>query len=481
MKKTIIIFGFINISLLLLLAGLFYLAEANPFRPGDPLFNLQSTAENERIRLTSDPLARAKLSLRLVDRRLDYLTMAADPGQVELAVTALDQCLETAIWNVQALDLDQKDNLAQASDPLLVRMDLTLTGLDHQLNIQAFNTLKGKAIKLLKASQRETVVIKEPRPNIPAAIASKVIPFMDLKVDHGDFRMDGGHAVLECQDCHQDGVYADKPNRCSDCHSFEEELLNITDSNLRQFQIINSANLQHDPGECSDCHTLADWKTLIYEHPNVHECKSCHANDIPKVKVVHPVGNLRTISTKSTTGTVQASTHRYPGDCVDCHSSTDTWSEITYDHHLSTCAGCHSNPSFQNQLPFKLECQRLQTCTECHTDEAHAGKYPGACTNCHTDFKDWKNITVDHTAYPNCSLCHWNKKPVDHYPGLCSNCHSSTSWSEILFKHNPASNCATCHTAPAKHYDGQCNDCHTPAGWRLNVAFHTVSTCANCH
>ena len=132
MKKIILIIAAINLSLILVVAGLFYLSEVYPFRPGDALFKVQSLAESQRIKLTSDPFKRAQKSFELVERRLSDLTVVTDPGRIASTVEAFDTSLTNAIMSIENVSAEQKAELYQDVENLLARVDVVLSSLKDE-------------------------------------------------------------------------------------------------------------------------------------------------------------------------------------------------------------------------------------------------------------------------------------------------------------------------------------------------------------
>jgi len=103
MNKGIKILIALNAVVTLILFGLYYLAGTYPFRPGDPLFALQSTAESSRVKLAKNPEKRVDLSFELVERRLADLAKVSEVDRVQPAVSAFDLALTQAILSIQSI------------------------------------------------------------------------------------------------------------------------------------------------------------------------------------------------------------------------------------------------------------------------------------------------------------------------------------------------------------------------------------------
>ena len=277
MRKLIILILAINASLLLLLGGLFYLSETHPARPGDALFDAQSMAENERIRLTGDPVRRAEMSFDLVERRLADL-MLIDTSKVDLAILAFDKALSAAIGSMDGVPPEKTEALFVQVKNLLVRVDVVLTSLKQRVSDQALTDLTTKIKALQAATTPSDLQIAGDSLRTPSVVKPKTVPFLGKDVDHGDFPLYGGHEV-DCLKCHVNGEYADTAAACSSCHkagnkvAFEQDIFKL---------LVQSTHLDRGGRECDECHTVENWKRVDFAHKEVKLCLSCHADDAPE-------------------------------------------------------------------------------------------------------------------------------------------------------------------------------------------------------
>ncbi|NWG08003.1 MAG: hypothetical protein HXY35_15105 [Chloroflexi bacterium] len=179
------------------------------------------------------------------------------------------------------------------------------------------------------------------------------------KFDHNlsAFKLEGEHAEVRCESCHQNGVYQGTPTDCYSCHRQDDE---------------------HDGRfgtDCSACHTPKDWDDATFDH---------NRSNFPL-------------------------TGRHVGlACEQCHSNGQFAG-------LSTaCVSCHSDPTFHAGM-FGTNC------AECHTTEnwyaPYRGPHPGiadeggrgvnhggaTCRQCHTQ--------TLHSA--TCLACHNSNNPDD--------------------------------------------------------------------
>lgn len=176
--------------------------------------------------------------------------------------------------------------------------------------------------------------------------------------DRAAFKLEGEHAEVACESCHENAQFVGTPTDCYSCHQEDDE---------------------HDGGygtDCSACHNPSDWDDAVFDH---------NRSNFPLVGGHFGVA------------------------CENCHSSGQFVS-------LSTdCASCHGDPAYHAGL-FGLNC------ASCHTVEnwsaVYRGNHPnvgdedeggrgvnhggGGCRSCHTQ--------TLHTA--TCSQCH-NGNPED--------------------------------------------------------------------
>ncbi len=484
MKKTLIILGVINAGLVFLVLGLLFLAETYPFRPGGILFDVQSFAESTQVRLTSDPARRAERSFELVERRLLDLTLSK-PQHLKKAILAFDDSLSAAIRNIETVPNDQKEALYRTVEKMLVRIDIVLSGLEKSVSSDSLATMREKIAALQAASTPvEIQKIVQEKPKTPALILSQAIPFIGEEVDHSIFPLEGGHADVECETCHETGEYADTPKECASCHTLDEELVLDTEYLASMARAAGPNYPLHYQGDCANCHVDTEWSEIIYDHAHVFDCVSCHAGDIPleQASVDETPRFVRNVLWKYNAKPATATQVHYPGDCKDCHTSFETWEEYEFDHHQGTCQSCHGVYNFTDIFETDESCLRIDSCQECHNYDGHEEKYPGDCTNCHTDVNDWLNIQVNHDIYPNCVQCHLDDKPNPHSVGQCSDCHVTSNWSKVYFKHDASTtNCASCHDAPHGNLGSDCGTCHSTLTWRDSSMFHNFTNCSNCH
>jgi hypothetical protein len=127
--------------------------------------------------------------------------------------------------------------------------------------------------------------------------------------NHQDvFPLEGGHAGLECQNCHTPTILADMPANCSGCH--DEPAVHAGQFGL----------------DCVRCHTISAWQparlsihTFPLDHGQIAEndcqschprqydqytCTNCHAHDPDETRSVHIEAGIQEFSA-----------------CIECHAT----------------------------------------------------------------------------------------------------------------------------------------------------------------
>jgi len=481
MKKIILLVIAVNAAVIMMLVGLLYLSEVYPFQPGNPLFAIQSFAERQRINLTSDPLQKAEMSFTLVERRLSDLASVPKEKRMKPALKAFERALSDAMLSMDKISPAQGEILNQHVSNTLVRVEIVLAGLEEKIATEKLQELQLQVDTLQAAFTPQSIPVTGSNPaHIPAIIVAKVIPFLGKDVDHVDFPLNGGHAFLECEDCHANGVYENTSTVCSTCHELEKEYANLDPKPYPTYPLAQSAYPLHFAGECEDCHGISSWTPTQFDHEGITECISCHEEDVPREEIEQPNGYFTMIGLKEDFKQLGQPIAHYPGDCMQCHTDTSSWKKASYNHNLDTCDSCHNAADTQPEVKVGESCMELEGCADCHQYDDHRESYEGDCVNCHIDYDDWKIIKVDHSQYPNCYACHLDERPEKHSQSICSKCHYTTTWDDVFFVHDPNSSCETCHAAPAKHFDGNCNSCHSMDTWK-GASYHLSSNCTDCH
>jgi hypothetical protein len=132
-------------------------------------------------------------------------------------------------------------------------------------------------------------------------------------IRHDLFPLTGGHAGLQCAQCHTGGSYTSTPSDCYSCHQ----------TNYQGAANHTALNLSH---ACTTCHTTTAWTPSTFRHTfpitGVHNvaCSSCHTG-----------GSASTFS------------------CIDCHTHNRTDTDGHHDdvrgysYDSAACYRCHPN------------------------------------------------------------------------------------------------------------------------------------------
>ena len=295
-------------------------------------------------------------------------------------------------------------------------------------------------------------------------------------VPHDAFPLVGGHAGLDCTQCHTSGTFETIPSDCYVCHQTDYE--SAPDHVTQSF----SQN-------CQECHSVAAWTPASYDHTNFPltgghtglNCVQCHTS-----------GSFGTIPADCyachSTDYAGADDHisqSFSQDCELCHN-TSAWVPTTFDHTGFLLTGGHTGLN----------------CIQCHTGGV-SGPVSSDCYSCHsTDYAG----APDHVSQgfsQNCQQCHstvaWTPATYDHssfaltggHAGLnCTQCHTSGTFGTI------PSDCYSCHstdyTGAADHaslgFPQNCEQCHTTSAWTPATFSHDFPlsgdhdlSCASCH
>jgi hypothetical protein len=260
------------------------------------------------------------------------------------------------------------------------------------------------------------------------------------------FPLVGGHASLDCADCHKGGAVGQFQGLSTQCYSCHQKTYQQTTSPS------HSASPKAFPIECEQCHTINNWLGAKFDH--------------------------------SLTGFPLTGMHASL-DCAACHVGGK------YQGLLATCVGCHLTDYQKASNPNHVALGIPQTCQECHTTSAwqpatfnHAtvgfpltgGHANVSCDQCHKG-----NYTQTSTACVSCHLTDYNGTNSPNHvtagiPQQCETCHNTTTWLNATFNH-----ASTGFTLTGAHTNLQCDQCHntkfSPGG-----AYNLKSTiCVTCH
>jgi hypothetical protein len=351
--------------------------------------------------------------------------------------------------------------------------------------------------------------------------------------DSVGFPLTGGHAKLQCEQCHTSGNFNLTTKACVSCH-------------LRDYQ--GTTNPNHVsagfPQQCEVCHSTANWTSATFNHAatgwpltGAHaqvQCAQCHTNGNYKITSTACV-NCHLKDFQGTTNPNHVSSG-FPQQCEVCHS-TANWTSATFNHaatgwpltgaHVNVqCAQCHTNGNYKITSTACVTCH-LKDFQGTNNPNHVAAGFPQQCDVCHSTAA-WSPATFNHnnTSFPltgahtsvACANCHVNSNytslPTDCYgchkvdyasttnpnhvsagfPTTCATCHTTTTWLNATFNHTyfPVNHggangvCATCHANPSNYSLFQCTNCHAKTNTDNNhrnvggYVYNSVN-CYNCH
>ena len=353
--------------------------------------------------------------------------------------------------------------------------------------------------------------------------------------DSVGFPLTGGHAKLQCDQCHTNGNFNLTTTACVSCH-------------IKDFQSTTNPNhlAAGIPQQCEICHTTSAWQPATFDHSKTAfpltgahaqvACAQCHTNGNYNITTTACAScHLKDFQGTNNPNHAAAG---IPQQCEVCHT-TSAWQPANFDHsktgfpltgaHVSVqCAQCHTNGNYNLTTTACVSCHLNefrgttnpnhvssgfpQQCEICHTTSNwnasifnHAttgwpltGAHTGVqCSQCHIN----GNYNISNTACVSCHLTDFqNTKNPNHisvgFPQQCDVCHNTSTWSPATFNHNNTSfpltgahtsvACANCHvnnnytTVPT-----DCYGCHKNEYQATNSPNHVSAgfptTCATCH
>ncbi len=332
------------------------------------------------------------------------------------------------------------------------------------------------------------------------------------------------HAELEigdqCFKCHDEGRTVGD-NKCIDCHA------EIGEQRRRSKGLHGKVNADRKCGTCHTehkrrSHSLIPWpdgKRESFDHSVTSwTLKGAHATtNCDKCHDLKSSRGARTyLGLNRECGTCHEDPHlnRLGGDCLSCHTENN-WKEVDlegFDHDLAryklvgkheqvACEKCHADPAKYLNMDFR-------SCTSCHRDETHKGRYGGDCTKCHNQ-TDWRadmrpgahpgvSLTGGHAAVPcrkchdrgmlsppskgeRCVSCHDRQHKAD-LGDDCADCHKRVRWFGVADSKRRIVHEKTTYPLEGKHAEVQCQGCHL-ASLPLKTRYRALKhdRCDSCH
>jgi hypothetical protein len=326
--------------------------------------------------------------------------------------------------------------------------------------------------------------------------------------DSVGFPLTGGHAKLQCEQCHAGGNFNLTSTACVSCH-------------LKDFQ--GTTNPNHVsaglPQQCEVCHSTSAWQPAKFDHSKsgfpltgAHasaQCAQCHVNGNYNITNTSCVScHLKDFQGTNNPNHTSAG---FPQQCEVCHS-TANWTSATFNHATTgwpltgahtalQCSQCHAGGNYNITNTACVSCHLKDFQGTSNPNHVSVG-FPQQCDVCHST-SVWSPATFNHnnTSFPltgrhtsvACANCHVNNNyttlPTDCYgchradyqatnspnhvsagfPNTCAVCHTTSSWLGATFNHTwfnmnhggARGVCATCHTNSGNYSVFQCTNCHT--------------------
>ena len=285
--------------------------------------------------------------------------------------------------------------------------------------------------------------------------------------DHGgtSFGLEGAHAVISCDDCHNALSFEPISSDCASCHTDVHAMTVGNDcarchdseswlvADVSAMHEMNGFVLEggHAKAACIDCHTSGN--ALAWERLGT-SCVDCHMADY------------------AATSDPSHAEMGFGTDCASCHDgfaydwSSDffhTFFPLTGGHMGPSCVDCHLNEPYEAASP---------ECISCHLDDFNAASspnhvasgFPQDCTVCHTTDPGWNATSFEaHDAnyfpiysgehqgeWDTCTDCHTT--PGDYSQFSCIDCHEHNDAADLADEHDDVNNysfnsqaCYGCH------------------------------------
>jgi len=354
-------------------------------------------------------------------------------------------------------------------------------------------------------------------------------PVTKFNHDATDFPLKGGHANVDCKECHQETTRNGKP--------FQEFAIDFKDC----VSCHKDPHANKLPGSCTQCHTDTSFETFIgkgkfnhsrtgFDLKGAHktmDCFECHEKRNNPLTIFQ---DRQKVEENNCVACHQdAHDNKFGQDCKQCHNEESFFvlnNMDFFDHNVTDfalegmhqevdCKACHKE-RYSTPIDFSR-------CSNCHTDYhegdfAQNGTSPD-CVECHTVDKkfDYTTFTVTkhkqtdfplegaHIATP-CFACHVseedNRWEFADMGNDCIDCHANFHDGFIADRYYPQANCTVCHVSDAwtsvkfdhsktkwpltgKHSEVSCRECHmefNAKGDVISQKFTNLdSSCITCH
>ncbi len=200
--------------------------------------------------------------------------------------------------------------------------------------------------------------------------------------DQTRFPLELRHALVNCESCHLDGIFAGTPLRCATCHSNQGRIKASAPSN-RHIRVT---------GDCEFCHSSASWTRVVrVDHSAVvGNCVACHNGVTSIGKQPGHIPSSNVCEDCHNTFNWRFYHQNIDSNCVSCHNGTiATGKNPAHILSTSNCEDCHRTSQWTSVLRVDHR-SVIGTCFSCHNGVTATGKQPAHipssndCSLCHS-------------------------------------------------------------------------------------------------
>jgi len=266
------------------------------------------------------------------------------------------------------------------------------------------------------------------------------------------FKLEAGHADVECKECHKNKEFKDTPRECVSCHKKDDETK-------------KKAHKGRFGQKCETCHTAKKWTDITFDHDRDTKykllgkhiratCASCHTGWLYRDKT-----STKCIDCHRKDDQKKGHKGKLGDRCETCHNESG-WKIRTFDHSKSRfpltgshtrveCNKCHKSTNYRDAP---------SACDRCHLkDDVHKRRLGLDCETCHNT-RTWKSWDFDHSKTG--FVLDGGHRTVE-----CYACHKTPMQKA---KVRVVRGCFACHAKSDVHrgsFGIACERCHTGGAW----------------
>lgn len=286
---------------------------------------------------------------------------------------------------------------------------------------------------------------------------------------HTQFSLTNGHAIADCNKCHQSNNFTTASSDCVSCHKDTYDA---------------TANPNHTAAgfstTCTECHDAAatNWASGTAFHTsfpltnshNITDCNKCHSPNDFKSASSDCVSCHK--DTYDATTNPNHGVSGIPTNCIECHdAAATTWSSgaafhtsfpLTLGHAINECIQCHKAGDFKSASSDCISCHSIDYNSTSNPNHSSLG-FSTKCIDCHTTNPNWKPAKMENHdqlfpiysgnhkgEWTNCTDCHLNTNNYSQFS--CINCHEHSNQTDMAKDHSGVSGyvfesnaCLQCH------------------------------------